>query len=204
MNKPRLFALVPAGGESIRMGVNKLALPLGGKSVLRRIIDELLASTIDRVLVVLGPVSHEQMNDIPSPAVPIILPSQTSDMRATLQAGLVAIEENESPADDDGIVVALGDQPTIRRALIKRLAEAYHQDPGKMVVPSFDDRRGHPIVIPWRIIVSLRDLAADQGLNTIVRSNESSMRTVEIEDPAILEDMDLPADYYALRQRRWE
>ena len=51
----RTFALLPAAGKSARMGRPKLELPLGGRTVLERVLDTLHAAQIADVLVVLGP-----------------------------------------------------------------------------------------------------------------------------------------------------
>ncbi len=53
-----IFALLPAAGVSSRMGCPKLALPLGGRLVLERVLDALRAAKIDKILVVLGPQSR--------------------------------------------------------------------------------------------------------------------------------------------------
>lgn len=47
--------VVLAAGSSSRMGVNKLLLPLGGSTVLRRAVAAAAAADLDPVLVVLGP-----------------------------------------------------------------------------------------------------------------------------------------------------
>ena len=51
----RIFALLPAAGTSSRMGRPKLALPLGGRTVLERVIETVRSAKIEDILVVLGP-----------------------------------------------------------------------------------------------------------------------------------------------------
>ena len=50
-----IFALIPAAGESRRMGRPKLALPLGEKTVLEHVLDALRHAQVDHMLVVIGP-----------------------------------------------------------------------------------------------------------------------------------------------------
>ncbi len=50
----RIAGVVLAAGTSSRMGKNKLFLPLGGKSVLRRAVGTAAGAGLDPVLVVLG------------------------------------------------------------------------------------------------------------------------------------------------------
>jgi len=49
-----ICAIVLAAGLSNRMGVQKLLLPFGGKTVIGHIVDQLLTSTIGEVYVVVG------------------------------------------------------------------------------------------------------------------------------------------------------
>ena len=49
-----ICAIVLAAGCSRRMGVQKLLLPFGDKTVITHIVDQLLVSTIDKVHVVVG------------------------------------------------------------------------------------------------------------------------------------------------------
>ena len=49
-----ICAMVLAAGRSQRMGTQKLVLPVGGQPMVARIVDQLLASPIDRVFAVIG------------------------------------------------------------------------------------------------------------------------------------------------------
>ena len=50
-----ICAIVLAAGQSRRMGVQKLLLPIGGQPMLARIVDEVLRSSVEQVYVVVGP-----------------------------------------------------------------------------------------------------------------------------------------------------
>ncbi|MBX9654172.1 nucleotidyltransferase family protein [bacterium] len=204
MPKARIFAIVLAGGESRRMGTNKLALPLGGKSVLRRIVDQLNQSALDRVMVILGPTARDQSEDVPPPAAALNLSKQTSDMRSTLAEGLQQLVRDETPNDEDGVLVVLGDQPTIRAAIVNQLCDCYRVNSGNIIVASFHGKRGHPSLLPWKLLRSMENLPPDQGLNSLIRTNEERVIALEVNDLAVLEDLDVPADYDALKERNWD
>jgi len=204
MSMPRIFAIVLAGGESRRMGTNKLALPLGGKSVLRRIVDQLNQSSVDRVLVVLGPTASKQGDDVLSPAQRIVLSQQTDDMRSTLAEGLRQLARDETLRDDDGVIVVLGDQPTIRSTIVDQLVDRYRAQPSDVVVASVKGKRGHPTLVPWGILRTMESLPTDQGLNSLIRANDKRIVELDVGDPSVLDDLDLPADYDALKRRDWD
>src|SRR5207248_109959 len=52
---PMTFALIPAGGKSTRMGRPKLALPLGGRTVLDAVVTALARAGVEHILVVATP-----------------------------------------------------------------------------------------------------------------------------------------------------
>jgi len=90
MSNPRIFALLPAGGTSSRMGSPKLALPLGGLTVLQRVLGTLTSAHVSNILVVLGPqVAFLKPLAEQAGAWDLVLwTKQTPDMRATMQRGL--------------------------------------------------------------------------------------------------------------------
>ncbi len=49
-----ICAVVLAAGLSRRMGVQKLLLPFGGKTVIAHIVDQILAGAVDEAYVVVG------------------------------------------------------------------------------------------------------------------------------------------------------
>lgn len=53
-NQGRLAAVVLAAGESRRMGQNKMLLPLGQESAVRRAVRQVLEAGFDAVWVVVG------------------------------------------------------------------------------------------------------------------------------------------------------
>src|SRR5207237_3552168 len=53
--QPVGLALIPAAGKSTRMGRPKLALPLGGRTVLEHVVAALRDAGVEHVLVVVGP-----------------------------------------------------------------------------------------------------------------------------------------------------
>lgn len=205
MTKPthsRVFALVPAGGQSRRMGTNKLALPLGNQSVLERVVHALISTSIEHVLVVLGPANHKFADSI-RPPIETLLIDQTHDMRQTIERGLAHWESAEHPRDEEIVLLALADQPTITPTVIRQVIAAAHRHPGRIVVPTFGAKRGHPVAIPWNIIRELSARPANEGLNALVRDEAHRVTELAVDDADIIADLDLPADYDRLRDRDW-
>ena len=96
-------AVVPACGQSTRMGRPKLALPLGDRSVIEYVVAALRGGGVERVLVVIGPHTPELDPLATAAGADVLaLPEPTPDMRATVERGLAWIGERHRPVPDDG------------------------------------------------------------------------------------------------------
>lgn len=128
----------------------------------------------------------------------------------------------ESYAMEDRVVVLRNPDPergmlsTLRVALGRLEAEAFFFMPGDMpfvkpgtfaillgaigeapVVPTCDGRRGHPVLLPSRLVPAILGLAEGGSLRDFLAS--LSPRFVETGDRGILTDIDLPSDYEEAR-----
>jgi CTP:molybdopterin cytidylyltransferase MocA len=198
----RFFAVVPAGGHSTRMGRPKLALPLGGRTVLEHVVAALRGGGVGRVVVVVGPHVPELAPLAEAAGADVCrLPDATADMRATVEHGLRWLEERDHPDPDDAWLLAPADHPTLDAAVVRRLCAAYAGQTGPSIfVPVHAGRRGHPTLIAWRHVAGIRAHPAGQGINAYLRLHHNELLEVPVTDAGVLYDLDTPEDYERLRQ----
>lgn len=202
---PRVFAVVPACGRSRRMGVPKLALPLGRRSVLEHVVSALAAAPLARTLVVVGPASPPPTSFSCGPTLEVlVLAEQTADMRATVEAGLRHLARTEQPGPNDAFLLALADQPTITASTVSALVAAHTTQSGRVRVPVFQGRRGHPVLFPWSLADTIPGLPAGRGLDALLESHPDLIVEMPVDSPDVLGDLDDPSDYERLRQRPWD
>jgi molybdenum cofactor cytidylyltransferase len=199
----RVFALVPAAGKSSRMGRPKLALPLAGRTVLENLLDTFRQARIDEVLVVLGPHSSDLAERAQACGANVLgLPAETPDMRATVMAGLDWLAQNVRPGPDDAWLLSPADHPTLHADIIRALRRARAEDQRSSIfIPTYAGRRGHPVLVAWSHVASLRSWPPDQPLNQFFRAHAQETRECAVEFPEILEDLDTPEDYARLVER---
>jgi molybdenum cofactor cytidylyltransferase len=199
-----VFALIPAAGKSTRMGRPKLALPLGDRTVLEQVVAALRRSDLDRILVALGPQTPGLANLARTAGAEVLeLPSATADMRATVERGMDWIEQHWHPDADHGLLLCPADHPLLDATVVEELLAARHQHPAATIfIPTFEGKRGHPVLFGWSHVPSIRALPPDQGLNSYFRLHISETQEVPVASPDILCDLDTPEDYERLC-RRW-
>lgn len=195
-----IAAIVPAAGRGTRMGRPKLALPVGGRPVIERVVTALREGGANPVVVVAGP--HD-------PAVgPLAraagaevceLQAATPDMRATVEHGLRWLEEQYPPQPDDAWLLAPADFPLLDAAMIRRLCEAYRRGSAETIlIPTHAGRRGHPALIAWQHVAGIRALPEGVGIDAYLREHPGETLAVPVTAAGVVTDLDTPDEYERL------
>jgi molybdenum cofactor cytidylyltransferase len=196
----RVVGLIPAAGLSQRMGRPKLALPLGERTVLERVIAAVRGGGVAEVLVALGPASRSlQPLAEAAGATALVLEHDTPDMRATVLAGLDWLAAHASLQPDDGWLLLPADHPTLSAAVVQTLSAVAEEDSlHSIFVPVHGGQRGHPTLLRWKHVPALRQMPAGQGLNAYIRARTAEVHEVLWSSAEILRDLDTPEDYEAM------
>jgi molybdenum cofactor cytidylyltransferase len=184
---PRIAAIVLAAGRSTRMGAeNKLLADLGGKVMVRVVVEAALASRARPVLVVTGHQEDRVRAALAGLDVAFVgNPLFAEGLSTSLKAGIAAV-----PVSCDGGLVLLGDMPRIEASHLDCLIEAFA--PGAIVVPVHEGRQGNPVLWPRRRFAELLQLEGDAGAKRLIAAHPQDVREVAVGDDAILSDVDTP------------
>lgn len=195
--KPRVAAVILAGGQSRRMGQdNKLLLPIAGESMLARVVDAVSAAQLDEVIVVTG-YQHAVIEQLLQGRQLRLVhnPDYADGLSTSLRAGLAAL-----PEDCDAVLVCLGDMPGVTSAHINRLIAAFDPLEGRAVcVPTCAGKRGNPVLWDRRLVPAMmRQISGDSGAKQLLGEYAEQVCEVELGDRGVLMDIDSPqalADY---------
>lgn len=186
-----IAALILAAGRSRRMGVQKLLLPLGGRPIIARTVDELLRSPVDPVFVVVGRDGTRIAEALAGRRVRFVTnPCAEGEMLSSVRCGLAAI-----PKACSAVLVALGDQPGVTADVIALLVEAFRTSDRGIVVPTSGGRRGHPLLFALDYRDEILDRYENVGLRGLIEAHPEAVLEVEVATPAVLEDINVPEDY---------
>ena len=191
--------LILAGGRSSRMGSPKPLLPVGRKDTfLTLLIRTLYAAGINEVFVVLsvdGPLDaiRSVLRELPYSVRIIENPNPQNGQLSSLQCGL---NEMDRPGVD-AILTTLVDLPLVSQTTVRTLLDTYTRSRAPIVRPSRPDEsaHGHPVIFDKMLFNELRLASVKTGAKPIVRSYESEIVNVSVEDEGAFRDIDTPADY---------
>jgi molybdenum cofactor cytidylyltransferase len=199
-----IAAVVPAAGSSKRMGHPKLLVELDGRTVIGRVVSVLRAGGVDRVIVIAppadtaeGPAIAKAASD--AGAVVVVPVTRPNEMRESIEHGLDLLERSACP---DRVMVTPADHPGIMPEIIAEIAEYAAGHPKTLVIPTYNGRRGHPIILPWNIAAVVRRLPAGAGLNALVHQHSDIIGELAVGHCEVVRDLDTPDDlvYWQNRQ----
>ena len=199
--KPTVDAILLAAGQSKRMGLrNKLLEPIGGEPLVRRVAAAVGAAGIRRLIVVTG---HEA--DLVRDALSGLEchfadnPDYPTGMGSSVAAGARAVFDSAEPPD--AAIICLGDMPDITPAVLDALIINYDPAAGRTIVAAANaGKRGNPVLWDRRFAEDLASLGGDAGARDILLEHAEHVVTVEMEDDAVLHDLDTPAALDAYRE----
>ena len=195
----RVVGIVLAAGESRRMGRLKALLPFGERTVIEQVLQPLLQAELAAVVVVLGHRAADIAAVIQQLPVQLLYnPDYQHGMTTSVQVALRDI----TPIPD-AYLLALVDQPHLDQRLIQQLVTAYACTSKGIIIPTYQGRRGHPIVIAARYRQDILALGPQQGLHLVTRAHPEDTLQMPVDNDDILRDMDYQTDYEAELQR-WQ
>ncbi len=196
---PFLSGVVLAAGASTRIGQAKQLLPLHGRPLLQHVIDQVGASCLDEVVVVLGCHAEDVRRAIRPPAGGsmriVVNPGYATGQSASLRLALRSTDRRAEAA-----AVFLGDQPLVSPHLIDRLAQTFCAGDTPVVRPVYAGPEGgrapgHPVFLARRIWDALeQDLRGDEGARHVLARHPEWVLEVFVDGEAPA-DIDTWDDY---------
>jgi molybdenum cofactor cytidylyltransferase len=192
-----IVGVLLGAGRSSRFGSPKQLLPFEDTTLLGQAVKNANASSLDRVVVVLGRASEEIRRSVDFGRAEIM--ENTAYGRgcaSSLLAGLDAAGE-----DCEALALLLGDQPGVVPRFIDQALSEWRRGRPWASVCSYRGERGHPFLFSRGAFGELRGLHGDKAVWKLVEGYPEKVRYVEI-DADLPPDVDTPEDY-ELALIRW-
>jgi len=195
------FAVVPAAGQSERMGCPKLLLPWGDTTVIGQVVAVWRASRVRHVLAVCRPYDTALQTACREAGATVVVPDEPpAEMKDSVRCALQFAERQFGAGEEDVWLLAPADMPRLSQGVVDQLLATHDPARPAILTPVIRGERGHPVLFPWGLAAAIDQLGADEGIDALVR--RYAARRVPVDQSGILQDLDTPADYAKLRPRQ--
>lgn len=188
-----IAAVILAAGRASRFdGGNKLLTHIGGRPLIRRVVEAVEAAPVGDIVVVtaadgdaiLAAAGGGRWRGVVNVAA-------AKGLSSSLQAGLRAL-----PAEADGAMIVLADMPGMTAPLLARLCHAFVQCNGQTIVFPQNDagEQGNPVLWPRALFPALLSLSGDAGGKSVLQAHRELWAPVRVENSASFNDIDTRQD----------
>ncbi len=191
-----IHAIIPAAGRSSRMGQPKQLMQVDGRPMLLTVAEpittcprigstvivtnSLVASSLD-----LSTVDAQiELNDEPD-----------AEMIDSIRKGVESLQRDPGLVLDDGIMICPGDLPGLTTEDIADCCYVFHDRPKRIVTASHNNKTGHPVILPTSAVPDLMSRDSDGGLRDLISAYQHDVIMVELNNPAVLRNVNTPEDY---------
>ena len=179
-----ISAILLAAGQSKRMnGQNKLIKEIQGIPLIKHSIKNILSSSIDELIIVLGHQKEiiEKIIDKEKKIKIVFNKNFKNGMASSIKVGLKHLSEKT-----DAFFICLGDMPLINSDIYNQIIKSRNQK--EIIVPIFDNQQGNPVLFAKSLKEKIMTIEGDNGAKKILEQNKNKILNIEIKNQSILKD----------------
>jgi molybdenum cofactor cytidylyltransferase len=184
-----LAAVILSAGASSRMGRPKALLPYREGTFLEHLIEVTHHPRIGVTRVVLG-AGAEVIRALAKlePSTVVLNPEWEKGQLSSICVGLRSLEG----MDLDGMVLCPVDHPLVSARLVSDLIEHFYADKKSIVVPTFNTRRGHPVIFSRSLFSELLAAPANEGARAVVWAHPGDIGEVPTDEEGVVLNLNDP------------
>lgn len=173
------------------MKVPKMLLPYGNKTIIEKVIENVLTAGIEKVILVLGSDRENILARIANmPVTNCYNGNYKEGMFSSVKCGFSNLDKECKAA-----LITLGDQPGIKPETIIDLVDAYIKSGKGIVLPVYSNKRGHPLIIDCKYSREVQDIDSTGTLRDLVYKHNNDIFELEVNSESVLKDIDNQEDY---------
>lgn len=184
--------MILAAGEASRMGKAKMLLPFKEKTILEKILDEVLVLNPNILSIVTGRYHQEISSVIQNDGVHLVYNADyQKGMSSSIQKGLSAMQQQ--CRDMQFLFILVADQPFLNQALLQSMIQLHQESKKGLIAASYQGVAGTPLLLSAKYFEELDQLKGDKGARVILHHYPDDLETVDFEMGGL--DIDTVSDY---------
>jgi len=186
-----ISSILLAAGQSMRMnGENKLTKEIQGIPLIKHSVKNILFSSIDELIVVLGYQKEiiEKLIDKHKKIKFVFNKDFESGMASSIKAGLNNLSDNS-----EAFFICLGDMPMVNKKIYNHLIS--YRKKKDIIVPTYNNIQVNPVLFSKSMRPSIMTINGDIGAKKILELNIGKMLKVKIDDVNITRDFNTKNDF---------
>ena len=186
-----ISAILLAAGQSKRMnGENKLTKEIQGIPLIKLSVKNILASSIDELIIVLGYQKEiiEKLIDKNEKIKFVFNKDFESGMASSIKTGL-----NNLSYKTEAFFICLSDMPMVNHDIYNQLIKS--KDKKEIIIPTYKGQQGNPVLFDKSMKEKIMNITGDVGAKKILELNEDKILNLEIKDQNINKGFDTQNDF---------
>ena len=179
-----ISAILLAAGQSKRMnGENKLTKEIQGTPLIKHSVKNILASSIDELIVVLGHQKEtiEKLINKDEKIKFVFNKDFESGIASSIKTGLNNLSEKT-----EAFFICLGDMPMINPNIYNQLIKFINKR--EIIVPTYKGQQGNPVLFAKSMKEKIINISGDVGAKKILELNKDKILNLEINDQCVTKD----------------
>ena len=176
-----IAAILLAAGQSKRMaGENKLTKEIQGTPLIKHSVKNILASSIDELIVVLGHQKEtiEKLIDKNKKIKFVFNKDFESGIASSIKTGLNNLSEKT-----EAFFICLGDMPMVNPNIYNQLIKSINKR--EIIVPTYKGQQGNPVLFAKSMKEKIINISGDVGAKKILELNKDKILNLEINDQCV-------------------
>ena len=91
------------------------------------------------------------------------------------------------PAGTGAVMLSLGNRPFISREVISCLIKTYLESGAGVVLPTYSQMRGHPVIFDARLLPELLKARGNTGGRNVLKHHKKEIAQIDVGDAGVLE-----------------
>ena len=142
-----------------------------------------LSAGLDDLIIVVGDHADQARSELGRKNVTVVVNNDFSEgLSKSLRHGLKML-----PPETGAVMLSLGNRPFVSREVVSRLIQAYRQGGSRVVVPSYSQMRGHPVIFDAVLLPELLKVRGNAGGRDVIKHHMKELTQIDVGDAGVLE-----------------